>query len=158
MSLTEAAFIVSVISLLVALYILAEQHILRRDLRTSRTDRENHGREEIYRILRQIHEVRQARERIRNRPLESFGNVDKNTEILFMNKRVIRIIKSLSYTLSLYNEYLAPQFIRRVNDAINGYDFILNRLDILPFENDDPANTLVDERIEVFIDELKELS
>ena len=74
-----------------------------------------------------------------------------------MNKRVKRIIKNLSFTLSLYNEYLPPQFIKRVNDAINGYEFILNRLDILPFEIDDPAKILVDKKIEDFIDELKKL-
>ena len=74
-----------------------------------------------------------------------------------MNKRVKRIINSLSSTLSLYNEYLPPQFISRVNDAINGYDHVLNRLDILPFKNDDPARSLVDDNIENFIDELKKL-
>jgi len=157
MSLTDAAFFLSIISLLVALYILAEQHLLRRELRNTRIGRENHAREEIYNILRQIHQVRKHRERIRSRPLEEFGSVDKNTEILFMNKRVKRIIKNLSFTLSIYNEYLPSQFIKRVNDAINGYDFILNRLDILPFEIDDPAKVLVDEKIEDFIDELKKL-
>jgi len=157
MSLTEAAFFLSIIGLLVALYILAEQHILRRELRNARIDRENHAREEIYNILRQIHEVRKHREGIRTRPLEEFGSVDKNTEILFMNKRVKRIIKNLSFTLSVYNEHLPSQFIKRVNDAINGYDFILNRLDILPFEIDDPVKVLVDEKIEDFIDELKKL-
>lgn len=157
MSLTEAAFILSIISLLVALYILAEQHILRRELKKTKINRESHGREEIYHILRQIHEVRKQREKIRARPLEEFGIVDKKTEILFMNKRVKRIIKSLSFTLSLYNEYLSPQFIGRINDAINGYDHVLNRLDILPFEDDDPARSLVDDKIDNFIDELKKL-
>jgi len=157
MSYEFIAFVLGILSILITLYILAEQHILRRELRNTRTNRENHAREEIYEILRQIHIVRRDRERIRNRPLEEFGQVDKNTEILFMNKRVSRVIKSLSFTLSIYTEYLPHQFVRSVNDAINGYDFVLNRLDILPLEDDDPARTLVDDNIDRFIDELREL-
>lgn len=157
MGLTEAAFFLAIASLLVTLYILGEQHVLRRELRNTRIDRGNHAQERIYDILKQIHEVREHRERIRTRSLDEFGDVDKNTEILFMNKRVKRIIKSLSFTLSIYNEYLSPQFITRVNDAINGYDHVLNRLDILPLEDDDPARTLVDDNIGGFIDELKKL-
>lgn len=149
--------IASILALFFAVYIAvwtAKTEYLKKQERMKKT---NHAKEEIYSTLRSILETRQQREKIRTKPLEEFGNVDKNTEILFMNKRVKRIITNLSFILSLYNEYLPPQFIKRVNDAINGYDFILNRLDILPFEIDDPAKVLVDNNIEHFIDELKKL-
>lgn len=79
-------------------------------------------------------------------------------EILFSNKRVIKTIHDLSFTLLLYNEYFPEQFINRVNDAIHGYDFISNRLDLMPMDIDDPAGILNDkDGIEGFIDELKSI-
>jgi hypothetical protein len=109
-----------------------------------RSNRENNAREEIYKILRSIPEVREWRERIRTKPDAEFKarGVTRENEVLFSNKRVIRIINSLSFTLTIYSEYFPEQFIKRVNDAINGYDFILNRLELMPMENDDPANVL----------------
>ena len=159
MELEFIAFVLGIVSLLTTLWIWAEQRILRRYLDQEKTNRQNHGREEIYRILRNISAARQWRERIRQKPKGSiYRGVTREVEILFVNKRVIRTIHDLSLTLLLYNEYFPEQFIKRVNDAISAYDFILSRLDLMPMEIDDPAENLNDkDGNEGFIDELKNI-
>ena len=59
--------------------------------------------------------------------------------------------------LILYSEYLPEQLVKRVNDVVMSYNFILNRLELNPMEVDDPANMLNDSNIEIFIDELKKI-
>ena len=160
MALEFAAFVLAFMALLVTLYIWADQHILRRDLKQEKRNRENHAREEIYKILRGIPEVREWRERIRNKSDAelSFHGVTRESEMLFSNRRVMRIICSLSFTLALYSEHFPEQFIKRVNDAINGYDFILNRLELKPMEIDDPGDILNEsDKNKGFIDELKDI-
>ena len=71
---------------------------------------------------------------------------------------MIRIIHNLSFTLALYSKHFPEQFIKRVNDAINAYDFILNRLELEPLEIDDPVGNLNDkDGNEGFIEELKNI-
>lgn len=114
----------------------------------------NHAKDEIYSTLRAIAETRKQRERIRTMNPLALGDADLHTEISFMNNKLKRVIESLQFVLLLHNEYLPEKFISRVNDAIDGYDFILNRLDVLPFASDDP-NKVLAENIEHFIEELK---
>ncbi len=118
--------------------------------------RTNHAKEEIYSTLRSIEENRKQRERIRTMNPKAKPDVDLNIEIRFMNYKLKRVIESLQFVLSLHSEYLPDKFVSRVNDAIDGYDFILNRLDVLPLENDDPKKVLAG-GAEGFIDELKTL-
>ena len=160
MELEFVAFVLGILSLLITLWIWAEHHILRRYLNQEKIKRQNHGREEIYRIFRSIPEARQWRERIRQKPEKEFtdNGVTREIEMLFVNKRVIRAIHDLSFTLLIYNEYFPEQFIKRINDAISAYDFILSRLDLMPMEIDDPAGILNEkDGNEGFIDELKNI-
>jgi len=156
MSYEFPSFILAIIGVLIALYILAEQRILRRNLANDKIARENHAKEEIYRVLRAIQEVRRNRERIRTMNPQARPDVNLNTEILFMSGRLRRVVESLQFVLLVHSDYLSQDFIRRINDAINGYDFILQRLEQFPLENDDPANTLRG-NIEEFIEELREI-
>ena len=85
MSLELPAFILGIIAMLVTLYIWAEYRILRRYLIQEKINRTNHAREEIYKILRGIPEVRQWRERIRTKPEVEFiaRGVTRESEVLF---------------------------------------------------------------------------
>ena len=114
----------------------------------------NHAKEEIYSTLRTIAETRKQRERIRTINPLALSDSDLHTEIRFMNHKLKRVIESLQFVLSLHSEYLPSKFVSRINDAINGYDFILGRLGIFPLENDDPNKVLAG-NIEGFIEELK---
>lgn len=146
--------ITSVLALFFAVYIAvwtAKTEYLKKQEIMKKT---NHAKEEIYSTLRAIVETRKQRERIRTMNPLSLADVDLKTEILFMNHKLKRVIESLQFVLSINSEYLPSKFVSRVNDAINGYDFILGRLDIFPLENDDPKNVLAGDN-EGFIQELK---
>ena len=156
MSYEFPSFILAIIGVLIALYILAEQRILRRNIVNDKIDRENHAKEEIYRVFRSIRELRRNRERIRTMNPQERPDVNLNTETLFMSGKLSRVIESLQFVLLVHGNYLSQNFIGRVNDAINGYDFILQRLEQFPLENDDPGNILGGD-IEGFIEELREI-
>lgn len=156
MSYEFPAFVLAIISVLITLFILAEQRILRRDIITDKITKENHAKEEIYNVFRSIQEVRKSRERIRKMDPRERPDVDLPTEIHFMSGKLIKIIESLQFALLLHNEHLSDKFTRRVKDAVDGYDFLLQRLEQFPLESDDPKNVLGGD-IEGFIDELKKI-
>jgi len=148
--------IFSVLALFFAVYIAVwtvKTGYLKKQEEMRKTD---HAKEEIYSTLRKIEEARKQRERIRTTNPLALSDADLNTEIRFMNQKLKRVIESLQFVLSLHSEYLHSKFVSRINDAINGYDFILIRIDVLPFENDDPKKVLSAD-IEGFIDELKKI-
>jgi len=118
--------------------------------------KENHAKEEIYNVFRSIQEVRKSRERIRNKDPRERPDVDLPTQVRFMNGKLIKIIESLQFALLLHKEHLSDKFTRRVKDAVDGYDFLLQRLEQFPLESDDPKNVLGGD-IEGFIDELKKI-
>ncbi len=121
------------------------------------TKKTQHAKEEIYSTIRIIEQFRNQRERIRTKNPLGLAEKDFETEIIFVNQKLKRMIESLQFLLLIYSEYLPSKFISRIRDAINGYDFIITRLEVLPFESDDPKNTLSGKYIEQFIDELKEI-
>lgn len=148
--------IFSVLALFVAVYIAVWTVKTESTKKREILEKTNYAKEKIYSTLRAIEENRKLRERIRTMNPRERPDVDLQTEIRFMNRKLQRVIESLPFVLSLHSEYLPSKFVFRVNDAINGYDFILNRLDVLPLENDDPKKVLSGD-IERFIEELKKI-
>lgn len=125
--------------------------------REERLNRENHARNEIYRILRSVTEVVKNRERIRTMDPRERPDVDLKVETMFMNKQVKRIIESLPFVLSLHSENLPLKFIERVRDAIGGLDLVLSRLELLPEEKCDPGDNRT-QNMDGFIEELQKIS
>jgi len=115
----------------------------------------DHVKEEIYSTIRIIEEFRKQREKIRTKNPLGLSEKDFKTEIIFINHKLKRMIESLQFLLLIHSEYLPSEFVSRIRNTINGYDFIITRVEVLPFESDDPKNVLSGEHIEGFIDELK---
>ncbi|MGI0094398.1 MAG: hypothetical protein ACREA8_09880, partial [Nitrosotalea sp.] len=136
----------------ITVWTVKTEHLKKQEM-LKRTD---YAKEKIYSTLRSISENRKLRERIRTMDPRERPDVNLETEIRFMNRKLQRVIESLQFVLSVHSEYLSPTFVSRVNDAINGYDFILNRLDVLPLETDDPKKILAG-NMEHFIEELKKI-
>jgi len=77
-------------------------------------------------------------------------------DVRFLNTQVAHFIDDLSLVLLLHNQYLSPEFRKRVKDAIRGYNFIKARLVNLPLEADNAGNLPIDSNDE-FIQVLKEI-
>lgn len=82
------------------------------------------------------------------------SDTDFKNEVLFMNRQVKRIIESLQFILLLHSENLPLLLIQRIRDAVAGFDLVLNRLELLPFEECDPRDGRT-RKLDGFIEELK---
>jgi len=141
-----------------SILIYSQHHDNRIDIqnKNERTKREKYAREEIYRILNGIEEVVKHREHIRTTNPLGMSDANFKNEVLFMNRQVKRIIESLQFVLLLHSENLPLLFIQGIRDAVAGFDLVLNRLELLPFEECDPGDGRT-RKIDRFIEELKKI-